>query len=218
MSSAVHAIIFDLDGTLLDTIADIALCSNTVLARWRCPTFPVSRYAELVGDGLSNLARKVLPVERNSSSDVAAFVDEYRVEYQDRWNETSSHYPGVPELLDELVTRGIALAVLSNKRDDFTQVCVSHFFPNTPFQEIRGERAGCPIKPDPTSALEIAQKLGVEAAHCLFVGDSEIDVMTGQRAGMRSVGVLWGFRSRRTLEEAGCEAFISAPAELLRWV
>ncbi len=215
MTPAVRAIIFDLDGTLLDTITDIANCSNTVLARWMCPTFPVSRYAELVGDGLYNLARKVLPVERNSSSDVAAFIDEYRVEYQTRWNETSSYYAGIPELLQTLVARGVALAVLSNKRDDFTKVCVSEFFPTIPFGEVRGEREGCPIKPDPTSTLEICKKLGVEPAHCLFVGDSEIDVATAHRAGMRCLGVLWGFRSQRTLEEAGCQSFISSPAEML---
>jgi phosphoglycolate phosphatase len=215
MASAVHAIIFDLDGTLLNTITDIANCSNTVLTRWMCPTFPVTRYTELVGDGLSNLARKVLPPGRNSSNDVAAFVEEYRLEYKDRWNETSSHYSGIPELLEELTTRGVPLAVLSNKRDDFTQVCVSEFFPNTPFKVVRGEREGCPIKPDPTSALEIAQKLGVNPGHCLFVGDSEIDVLTAKSAGMRSVGVLWGFRSRHTLEEAGCEVCIETPQEML---
>lgn len=215
MNGRVHAIIFDLDGTLLDTITDIANCANTVLSRWGCPIFPVSRYAELVGDGLANLARKVLPEAQRSQKDLAVFIEEYRVEYTGRWNETSSYYAGIPDLLQTLVLRGVALAVLSNKRDDFTKVCVSEFFPNIPFQEVRGEREGCPIKPDPTSTLEICKKLGFEPPQCLFVGDSEIDVATAHRAGMRCLGVLWGFRSQRTLEEAGCKLFISSPAEML---
>lgn len=218
MNNRVHAIIFDLDGTLLDTITDIANCSNTVLSRWMCPTHPVPRYAELVGDGLANLARKVLPSERGSPEEVVAFIDEYRVEYKDRWNETSSYYEGIPDVLRELVAKGIPLAVLSNKRDDFTKVCVAEFFPDIPFKEVRGERSGTPIKPDPTSALELAAALGVTPQDCLFVGDSEIDVATAQRAGMRCVGVLWGFRSKLTLEEAGCEKFISTPSELLSLV
>lgn len=218
MNEPVHAIIFDLDGTLLNTITDIANCSNTILARWSCPTHPVARYAELVGDGLTNLARKVLPGWKNSANDITTFIDEYRVEYSNRWNETSTYYDGSPELLSELVARGISLAVLSNKRDEFTKVCVSHYFPSIPFKEVRGERGGIPLKPDPTSTLEIAGALGANPHNCIFIGDSEIDAATAHRAGMRFIGVLWGFRSKLTLQEAGCNEFISSPSELLTLV
>lgn len=216
MTNPIHAIIFDLDGTLLNTITDIANCANTVLERWTHPVHPVNRYAELVGDGLANLARKVLPLEHVEDETVTRFIEEYRVQYKDRWNETSTWYPGIPELLQELSNRELPMAILSNKRDDFTKVCVSSFFPDVGFQQVRGERAGIPIKPNPQSALEIAESLNVKPENCLFVGDSEIDIETGIRAGMTSVGVLWGFRPRDILEEAGANVLVSRPEEILR--
>jgi len=214
MKYPIEAIIFDLDGTLLDTIKDIARCGNLVLEAWGCPTHSVETYTELVGDGLSNLARKVLPPARRAVEDIENFIDAYRSHYQTRWNETSTAYPGIDEMLAELEGLGIPLAVLSNKRDDFTQVCVSHFFPTVSFRDIRGERSGVPIKPAPQGALEIAASLRVDPTRCLFVGDSEIDVETGLSAGMTSVAVLWGFRPKSVLEEAGAKVFLSHPREL----
>ena len=215
MKQPPRAIIFDLDGTLLDTITDIANCANKVLSDWGLPTFPVTTYSALVGDGLTNLARKALPEPHRDPSSISAFVEDYRVLYSQRWNETSKPYPGILELLDELAARSIPLAVFSNKRDDFTKVCVASFFPNIPFGEVRGERAGTPIKPDPTGALEIARALRVDPSQCLLVGDSEIDIATSLNAGMRNVGVLWGFRPQEVLEKAGAHTLISRPAELL---
>ncbi len=214
MKHPLEAIIFDLDGTLLNTIQDIATCGNVVLDNWGCPIHSVETYTELVGDGLTNLARKVLPPPRRTPRDIEDFIQEYRVHYQARWKETSTAYPGIPEMLAELGRRNIPLAVLSNKRDDFTQVCVSHFFPTVRFREVRGERSGVPIKPAPDAALDIAALLEVEPARCAFVGDSEIDVKTGQHAGMLSIGVLWGFRPKAVLEEAGAHILISHPREL----
>lgn len=215
MQHPIEAIIFDLDGTLLDTINDIARCANTVLEEWGAPVHSVETYTALVGDGLTNLARKVLPTSRRSPNEIEDFVRAYRDYYHARWNETSMAYEGIPEMLAEVGNRGIHLAVLSNKRDDFTQVCVSHYFPSVPFRDVRGERAGVPIKPDPQSALEIATSIGVDPARCLFVGDSEIDIKTGINAGMTSVGVLWGFRARAVLEDAGARILLSHPIELL---
>lgn len=214
MKHPIEAIIFDLDGTLLDTINDIARSGNAVLADWGCPVHSVETYTELVGDGLTNLARKVLPASRRTPEEIEAFISAYRGKYQTRWNETSTAYGGISEMLTDLTKREISLAVLSNKRDDFTQICVSYFFPLVPFREVRGERAGVPIKPDPQAALEIAATMGVDPGRCLFVGDSEIDVKTGIRAGMTSVGVLWGFRSQAVLEEAGAHILITHPCQL----
>jgi phosphoglycolate phosphatase len=218
MKRSIEAIIFDLDGTLLNTLNDIATCANAVLEDWDCPLHSVDTYADLVGDGLPNLARKALPTSRRSSGEINAFVDAYRQQYATRWNETSTWYPGIPELLNCLCAHGIPLAILSNKNDDFTKVCVSSYFSSIPFREVRGARAGVPLKPDPQSVLEIVESLGVRPSNCLFVGDSEIDIKTGNNAAMISVGVLWGYRSRLTLEEAGARFLISEPAELTRLV
>lgn len=218
MKRSIEAIIFDLDGTLLNTLNDIANCANAVLKDWNCQLHSVDTYARLVGDGLTNLARKALPASRRSPAEINAFVDAYRQQYATRWNETSTWYPGIPELLSNLCARSIPLAILSNKNDDFTKVCVSSYFSSIPFREVRGARAGVPLKPDPQSALDIAHSLGVRPTNCLFVGDSEIDIQTAANAEMIGVGVLWGYRSRATLEAAGAAIVMSSPGELAELV
>lgn len=218
MNKPIEAVIFDLDGTLLNTLNDIANSANAVLADWNCPVHSVETYADLVGDGLTNLARKALPISRRSPAQIQAFVNAYRQQYVRRWNETSTWYPGIPELLNGLNAHGIPLAILSNKNDDFTKVCVSSYFSSIPFREVRGAQAGVPLKPDPQSALAIARSLGVRPARCLFVGDSEIDMHTATNAEMISVGVLWGYRSRATLEAAGAAFLLNNPGELMQLV
>ena len=210
-----RAVIFDLDGTLLDSIYDIAFCANTVLSELGLPLHSVDDYKRLVGDGFLNLARKVLPETHHSPETISHYIDRYRELYLTRWNHSSNVYPGIVELLTELVRQDTLLAVLSNKRDDFTKRCVEWYFSAVPFREVRGERTGTPIKPDPTSALEIAHTLGVSPNECLFVGDSEIDIKTAINAGMTPIGVLWGFRPRHVLEAAGATRLISEPGELL---
>jgi phosphoglycolate phosphatase len=210
----IKAVIFDLDGTLLDSINDIATCSNLVLQHAGHPTHPVARYKVLVGDGLHNLARKVLPPGHNHDVDIAAFIDVYRGLYQTKWNETSNIYDGIVDLLNTLMQRDIALGVLSNKRHDFTQLCVSTFFPVISFKAVCGERAGIPIKPHPQAALSMATQLGIPPQEIAFVGDSEIDIETGRRASMVSVGVTWGFRPRELLVESGADVIIDHPREL----
>lgn len=214
MKRSIDAVIFDLDGTLLNTLNDIANCANSVLADWRCPLHSVETYADLVGDGLINLARKALPATRRSSEEIDSFVEAYQRLYAARWNETTTWYPGIPELLNGLSSSGIPLAILSNKNDDFTKLCVSWYFPTVPFRVVRGARANVPLKPDPHSALEIAQSLGARPSHSLFVGDSEIDIQTAANATMLGVGVSWGYRDRATLEKSGATTVISSPGEL----
>lgn len=210
----IRAVIFDLDGTLIDSINDIATCANLSLQHHGFPTHSTSRYKELVGDGLLNLARKVLPRDHLADSDVENFVDVYKGLYQNKWNETSKVYEGISELLTALSSRGIPLGVLSNKRDEFTRMCVSMFFPRHLFQVVRGELRGVPIKPDPHAALAIAHELGIPPQEVAFVGDSEIDIETGRRASMLSVGVSWGFRPRELLVRSGAEIIIDHPREL----
>jgi phosphoglycolate phosphatase len=209
------AIIFDLDGTLIDSIADITDCANTVLTTHGFPAIPLERFKALVGDGFANLTRKIIPPAEQSPQLIELFVSQYRELYRERWNQKTTPYRGVRELLQSLQERGFILSVLSNKRDDFTKMCASHFFPEIRFADVRGERPGTPIKPAPDAALDIAQMCAVSPAECVFVGDSEIDIETGTRAAMMTVGVLWGFRPCAVLEAAGATELISHPAELL---
>lgn len=213
--STPQAIIFDLDGTLLDTIEDIGTCANDTLASRGYPTHSIDLYKELVGDGLTNLARKVLPEGNRSDSDVELFCEEYRPRYATGWNKTTRPYDGIVEILHTLIQKEIPLAVLSNKRDDATKLCVGSYFPSVRFAEVRGERSGVPIKPHPQAALEIAAFLNVLPEECLFVGDSEIDLRTAHAANMKSVGVTWGFRPRSLLEDERATHIITAPSELL---
>lgn len=211
------AALFDLDGTLLDSIQDIAGCANDVLGRWRLQQFSVEQIKAYVGDGAANLARKLLPAELRDGETVSRFLGEYAELYRQRWNASTSMYEGVPEMLSELERRGIPMAVLSNKRDDFAKLCVRELLPSWRFAAVQGESSSVPVKPDPSGALALARQLDVDPARCLFVGDSEIDVETARRAGMGFVGVAWGFRSRRQLEEAGARTIISSPPELLKF-
>jgi phosphoglycolate phosphatase len=212
------AVIFDLDGTLLNSIDDIADCANTALSELGLPTHTVEEYMRYVGDGFANLARKILPSTHHSAEAIQSYITRYRELYLTMWNHKTKAYPGIESMLHALMQQDLRLAVLSNKRDDFTKRCVDWYFPNIRFVEIRGERTGTPIKPDPTGALEIAKSLSVPPGECLFVGDSEIDMETARQAGMHGVGVLWGFRPRTVLELSGPTLLIANPAELVEFV
>lgn len=213
-----EAIIFDLDGTLIDSIVDIAKCGNEALASMGFPGHSVETYKALVGDGIVGLASKVLPHAERNDDTITKFVEIYRALYASNWARTTAPYPGIEALLSELVSRGVKLAVLSNKRDDFTKICVERLLPETTFVEIRGESEVTPKKPDPRGALEVASQMGVPPSRCLFVGDSEIDAETARRAGMEFIAVDWGYRSREELQEAGARRFVSTPYELLQYV
>jgi phosphoglycolate phosphatase len=217
-NSTWKVVIFDLDGTLIDSIADIADCANTVLKSHGFPVISEERFKELVGDGFANLTRKILPPAELCSERIEQFTNEYRALYRERWHNRTTVYDGIKELLQSLQVGGYTLCVLSNKRDEFTKLCVARFFPEVRFAEVRGEQPGTPIKPEPTAALAIAASCGVKPEECMFVGDSEIDIETGKRAGMTSVGVLWGFRPRAILESAGASCIISRPHDLLALV
>lgn len=209
------AVIFDLDGTLLDSLQDIADSANATLQGFGFPVHSIDSYREYVGDGIRGLARKTMPAGSVSDELIETFVGRYREAYESRWDANTRPFTGVPELLDELVQRDIPIAVLSNKRDEFTKKCVEKLLSRWTFSIIRGELPGVALKPDPAALLSIAGDLGVDASKCFYVGDSEIDIEVSKRAGMFDVGVEWGFRSRAVLEEAGARVIIQKPAELL---
>lgn len=210
-----RAVLFDLDGTLLDTLADIADSMNAALAALGQPAHPVEAYRFFVGDGVEALVRRSAPAHSQDEAFVRRAVGLLRDEYGRRWDRKTRPYPGVPELLAALAGRGVPMAVLSNKPDDFTRMAVERFLPGTPFSAVRGMRPGGPKKPDPSAALDIARGIAVPPAEFVYVGDTDTDMRTARAAGMRPVGALWGFRPEEELRAHGAHGFVSEPRELL---
>ncbi len=219
MTMTPRAVIFDLDGTLLDTLRDLAYCVNETLAWFGFPTHPVEDYKQMVGTGARRLIEISSGRDADPSSVSAEQVDgmlaRFSAAYSDRWNRETCPYDGVPEMLRALTVAGVPLAVLSNKADPMTRRMVAHFFPGVPFASVIGQRPGIPNKPDPASALEIAGQIGLDPSMMAYVGDSGSDMTTAHRAGMMAVGVLWGFRDREELETAGAVSLFESPAELV---
>jgi len=209
------AIIFDLDGTLLDTLADIGGSVNTVLAQFDFPTHELDAYRYFVGDGVGTLFARALPEDQCDAQVVKQCVVAFQREYRRQWNVHTRLYEGIREMLDDLTRRRWKLAVLSNKPDEFTQSCVRHYLSAWRFEVVFGQREGVPRKPDPTAAKEIAALLAVSPQRCVYVGDTSIDMQTACNAGMRPVGVLWGFRTREELQMAGARHLIQHPRQLL---
>jgi len=210
-----RAVLFDLDGTLLDTLEDLADAMNAVLTAEGLPTHPTDAYRHFVGDGIVNLVRRALPADRRDETTLERLVAADREEYARRWDRKTRPYEGVPRLLDGLTGRGLGLAILSNKPDDSTRLCVEKLLPGWSFDAVQGVAEGVPLKPDPAGALGIARRLGVAPGSFLYVGDTATDMRTAVGAGMFPVGALWGFRDADELTAAGAQSLLVHPAELL---
>jgi phosphoglycolate phosphatase len=212
------AVIFDLDGTLLDTLEDIADAANHVLSQRGFPTHDTDAYRHFVGDGINILFTRVLPEEKQTEEFVADCVQEFRGAYGHHWNIRTKPYDGVPEMLDGLTKKGLKMAVLSNKPDDFAKKCVAELLSKWRFEVVSGFRNGIPPKPDPGGALQIAEILDTEPEQILYLGDTDVDMKTALAAGMFPVGALWGFRSVEELRNSGAEKVIAQPQDLLHLV
>lgn len=211
-----RAVLFDLDGTLLDTLEDLADAVNAALAMLGFPAHPVDAYRFFVGDGVETLMRRVLPAAAASDGVLLSrAVDLQRAEYRTRWHAKTRPYPGIPQLLAELERRHVPMAILSNKPDAFVDEMVRHFLPGVRFEAARGARPGVPVKPDPGSALEVAAEMGVRPADFLYLGDTNTDMRTALGAGMMPVGALWGFRTERELRESGAVELVARPMDLV---
>jgi phosphoglycolate phosphatase len=210
-------VIFDLDGTLVDSLGDLADSMNVALESMGLPTHPTESYRHFVGDGAVMLARRAVPPEVVDEAAIDELVRRMRHEYARRWTDSTRPFPGVPELLAELRRRGRKTAVLSNKPDSATQEIVRLLFGGFPFQTVRGASPDHPLKPDPTVALAICSDLRVDTSRTFYVGDTDVDMETGRRAGMVTVGVTWGFRGVDELRNAGAARIIHHPLELLRF-
>lgn len=216
--SRFDAVLFDLDGTLLDTLCDIGQASNRVLDARGFPPHSIDAYRFLVGDGARVLWGRALPETHRDDALIDACLADYLTEYDRGWNVHTRPYEGIADLLDALVARGLKLAVLSNKPHEFTVRCVETFLARWTFHAILGQTDAFPRKPDPGSALHIARQLGMAPDRIMYVGDTSTDMRTAIGAGMVAVGVLWGFRGRAELESSGANHLIAHPRELLRLV
>lgn len=210
-----QAVIFDLDGTLLDTLEDIADSANIVLTRLGFSGHDLKAYKYFVGEGLEKFVRRALPKDKFEEALVAKCIAEMREEYGKRWTNKTRPYPQVPEILNFLTAQRIKMAILSNKPDDFTKEMVAKFLPKWQFAIILGERPEMPKKPDPTAALTIAETLKIPPREFLFLGDSEVDMKTALAAAMYPVGVLWGFRTAAELTASGAKVLIKKSTDLL---
>ena len=208
------AVLFDLDGTLLNTLEDLAASVNASLEKFGFPTHPVAAYRYFVGDGLMNTVLRVLPDNHRDEATIKMVAAVQRKEYDNRWGKTHA-YDGIPELLDALEKQDLRVCILSNKPDDFTRAIVKRFLGKWNFAAVQGQKGDIPMKPDPSAAIKIARKLGISPTQFVYVGDTATDMQTAKVAGMFSVGVLWGFRTQGELISGGAKALIENPKDLL---
>ena len=209
------AVLFDLDGTLLDTIDDLTDSMNAALAELGFPTHTVAECKYFVGDGVRNFALRALPEGHRDEETLAKIMPLYREHYSRNWAVKTKPYPGIPEMLDGLVARGLAMTVLSNKPHEFTRVMLAKILSRWRFERVVGAREGVPHKPDPAAALEISRQLKIPPGQFLYVGDTNTDMQTANAAGMFAVGVLWGFRPADELRANGAKTLIEKPLDLL---
>ncbi len=213
-----RAAIFDLDGTLLDTLEDLAGAMNTVLARHGLPPHPVSAYRGFVGDGIEALVRRALPRPLPPEETVAERVREMRAEYDRRCLASTRPFPGVPELLAACRGAGAALAVLTNKPEEAARRLLQALLPAAGFRVVCGARPGLPRKPDPAGARALLDALEVSPGDAFLLGDSGVDMQAAVAAGLFPVGALWGFRTAGELLDAGARLLASSPLDLVPWI
>jgi phosphoglycolate phosphatase len=213
-----RAVLFDLDGTLLDTLDDLADSANLALRQCGFPEHPAESYKVFVGDGIENLLRRAVPEDRRDPATLARCVSLTREQYAGRWAEKTRPYDGISGLLDALTVRGIPMAVLSNKPEEFTRLCVERLLAGWHFEVVLGACPSLPRKPDPAGALQIAERLQLGPTEIVYLGDTGTDMQTAVAAGMFPVGALWGFRTAEELIAHGARVLLQKPVELLRVV
>ena len=209
------AILFDLDGTLLNTLDDIANSMNAVLKRNGFPQHPVESYKKYVGGGIDELARRALPDGLDDADRIRALSEQMQEEYSRRWAETTRLYSGVDRMLDGLSSRGLRLSILSNKPDEFTIEMCRFFLNSWDFEIVIGASSSFPKKPDPASALHISREMSLEPGVFVYLGDSGTDMKTAVTAGMYPAGALWGFRDADELRASGAKVLLKRPEDLL---
>ncbi|MDR1609234.1 MAG: HAD family hydrolase [Deltaproteobacteria bacterium] len=206
------AVIFDLDGTILDTLPDLANSLNLALAAAGFPTLDLPTFRPMVGNGMTKMIERALPEGRRDSETLGRILGHFKKEYALRQCDQTRPYAGIPELLAQLLAQGWTLGVLSNKDQENALAVVNHYFPKT-FSQILGVKPGAPTKPDPSGALELCRAFGQEPSQVVYVGDSGVDMATAKGAGCPPIGVAWGFRPREELIAGGALAILAQPLD-----
>lgn len=207
-------VIFDLDGTLLDTLEDLADATNWVCAQHGWPTHPVEAYKYFIGNGAAKLVERAAPGDVEMTDGLRAeLLEQFTQRYNAHKQDKTAPYPGIPQMLEKLKGAGVTMAVLTNKPDAAARPIVEGYFPGV-FEAVQGALPGVPTKPDPTALFHLMERIGAGAEHTLFVGDSNVDIQTAKNGGLHSCGVLWGFRTREELLGEGAEHLAAAAEEL----
>lgn len=208
-------IVFDLDGTLLNSLEDLADSANWVLEQHGFPTHPVDAYRYFVGDGVRKLIERILPQEERTDARIEQCRQEFVAYYKVHMEDKTSVYEGITELLVELKNRGLKIAVATNKVHIAVKPLMEKYFPEIRFDSMIGQREGVPVKPAPQIMFDILRETGCEPSEALHVGDTATDMQLAHNAGVTPVGVLWGYRPLKELQEAGAKFIIEKPEELL---
>jgi phosphoglycolate phosphatase len=210
------AVLFDLDGTILNTLVDLADAMNASLAHFGYPPHPVEAYKYFIGDAVITEAKRAMPASAHDPELIKKVADLSEQIYDKCWHKNTRPYPGIPELLSNLAKRRLPLAILSNKPDYFTKIMAEKLLPGFHFKIVQGALPDVPVKPDPAAALKIAEYLKIPPEQFLYLGDANTDMKTALAAGMFPVGCLWGYRTADELLASGAKILINTPSEVLQ--
>lgn len=210
----IKLLIFDLDGTLLNTLDDIADAANHILEKHHFPTHPVDAYRYFVGNGMPTLVKRILPEKQKEGTVYDTCLQEFLTYYARHMYDKTHVYAGLTAVLERIQSKGIKIAVATNKVHSAVAPLMKRFFPTIHFDVLMGQREGIPVKPNPQIVYDILSVLGCSADETLYFGDTSVDMKTAHYAGLRAVGVLWGYRLRQELEQENAEYIIQSPAEI----
>ena len=208
-------VIFDLDGTLLNTINDLAMATNHAMKCGGYPTHPLESYPMMVGNGVTRLLERALPEDARTPGIVESVRKYFKEYYDSHMADLTGPYPGIPVLLQQLNNMGVKLAVASNKYQEAVEKLIRHYFPTIQWAAIEGQKPDVPVKPDPSIVFEILGKVPTPKTEVLYVGDSGVDMETARRACVTSCGVSWGFRPVKELKQFYAENIVDTPADIL---